>query len=47
MAARPTSQILGVCSLLVLEAWERVRTQLPLTDEELRQLASNVAPYLR
>ena len=29
-----------------LEAWKRIRT-LPLTEEELRIVASNVAPYLR
>lgn len=29
------------------EAWAMFRTRIPLTDEELRTIASNVAPYLR
>ncbi|MFL6195481.1 MAG: amidohydrolase family protein, partial [Thermoanaerobaculia bacterium] len=29
------------------DAWRQMRTQVPLTDEELRTIANNVAPYMR
>ena len=29
------------------EGWDAFRTKLPLTEEELRTIADNVAPYLR
>jgi uncharacterized protein len=35
-----------VQSAIPLESWKRIRT-LPLTEEELRIIASTVAPYLR
>ena len=30
-----------------LQAWATFRRRMPLTDEELSQIARNVAPYLR
>jgi hypothetical protein len=30
-----------------LQAWATTRRRLPLTDDELRIIAGNVAPYMR
>ena len=38
---------LGTTNPPPVTAWPTMRRKLPLSDEELRVIANNVAPYLR